>query len=334
MKALAYEKAHPLDAFAIELVDTEEPRLRDADLLVSVRALGINPGEAMIRRTRSAEPGGRVILGWEFAGVVEAVGPHAPGFAVGDRVLGTGDVSRDGAWAQRVAVDHRVTATIPDQLSFADAASLPIGGLTAWEALFRDQNGLAPGIDRVLIVGGAGGVGTLATQLLKARTQAQVISTASRPESRDWSTTMGADLVVDHTGDVPAQLRAAGVDRVDLVLSTAGTAGNLGWIAEILRPFGHLAAVDLAGPLDLGPLTAKSVSLHTETVFSRILAGGDVASQGRILAELAADAVAGRLRPVATTVLDGLNADTMRAAHELAETRRTIGKTVITIGGA
>ncbi|GAB7046776.1 zinc-binding dehydrogenase [Catenuloplanes indicus] len=331
MKALAYEKAHSLDAFAIELVDTAEPRMRDTDLLVSVRAVGINPGEAAIRRTRSAAPGGRVILGFEFAGVVKAAGPRAPGFAAGDRVLGTGDWSRDGAWAERVAVDHRVVARIPDRLSFVDAASLPIGGLTAWEAVFRDRDGLAAGIDRVLIVGGAGGVGTMAAQLLKTRTSAVVVSTASRPESREWCTAAGADLVVDHTGDVPAQLRDAGLDRVDLVLSTAGTAHNLGWIAAALRPFGHLAAVDLNGPVDLGPLIDRSVSLHTETVFSRITAGGDAAAQGAVLAELAADAAAGRLRPIVTTVLDGLRVETMRAAHELAESGRTIGKTVIAV---
>ncbi|WP_250036009.1 alcohol dehydrogenase catalytic domain-containing protein [Paractinoplanes maris] len=329
MKALAYHQAHSLDAFAIELIDTAEPGLRDADLLVGVRAVGINPGEALIRRTRSAEPGRRIILGWEFAGVVEAVGPDATGFAVGDRVMGTGDMRRDGAWAQRLAVDHRVVARIPDQLSFSDAASLPIGGLTAWEALFRDQGGLAPGIDRVLIVGGAGGVGTLATQLLKSRTSALVASTASRPESREWCRRMGADVVVDHTAEVPGQLRDAGVGRIDLVLSTSGSAGNLGWMAEILRPLGHLAVIDLSDPLDLGSLAGRSISLHTENVFSRIMAGGDIAGQGDILAQLAGDVVAGRIHPIATTVLDGLRVDTMRAAHELVESRRTIGKTVI-----
>jgi zinc-binding alcohol dehydrogenase family protein len=331
VKALGYEKAHALDAFALELIDVAEPRLRADDLLIEIRAVAINPGEAAIRRMRSAPPGGRVILGWEFAGVVAGVGPAARGFTVGDRVTGIGDWTRDGCWAERVAVDHRTLARIPDRLSFAEAASLPIGGLTAWEALFRDQDGLPPGVERVLVVGGAGGVGSAATQLLKTRTSAFVISTASRPGSRAWCTTMGADLVVDHTADVAGQLGDAGIDRIDMVLSTAGTAGNTGWMGEILRPYGHLSAIDLAGPFDVDPLVRKSVSIHTEMVFSKVTGGGDVAGQGTILTRLMADAAAGRLRPIVTTTLDGLTVDTMRRAHELVESGRTIGKVVLAI---
>jgi zinc-binding alcohol dehydrogenase family protein len=331
MKALAYEKAHALDAFAVELVDVAEPELRDGDLLVEVRAIGINPGEAAIRRMRSAEPGGRVILGWEFAGMVAAVGPAVTGFAVGDRVMGTGDTTRDGCWAERVAVDHRVVATIPDDVDFVDAASVPIGLLTAWEALLRDQDTLPGGVGRVLVVGGAGGVGSMATQLLKTKTPAFVISTASRPESKAWAMAHGADLVVDHSGDVAAQLRDVGIDSVDMVFSTSGTSGHLGWITDVLRPFGHLATIDLAGPLDLGALMGKSLSLHAEMVFSRITAAGDAESQGKILAQSAKDIAAGRLRPIVTTALEGLTAETMRTAHTIAETGRTIGKTVITV---
>ena len=127
MKALVYEKAHDLDNFAIRLVEVTEPTLRDLDVLVEIHAIGINPGEAFIRRTRSAEPGGRVLLGWEFAGVVVRAASAVRTFKVGNRVFGTGDMSRDGAWAERVAVDHRILAKIPDKLSFTDAASLPIG---------------------------------------------------------------------------------------------------------------------------------------------------------------------------------------------------------------
>jgi NADPH:quinone reductase-like Zn-dependent oxidoreductase len=150
MKALIYEKAHKLEDFAIKLVEVPEPALRENDVLVEVRAMGVNPGEAFIRGMRSAEPGGRVLIGWEFAGIVIEAGPSTPRFKVGDRVFGTGDMTRDGCWAERVAVDHRILAVIPKLLSFADAASLPIGSLTAWEAIFRDQDTLQAGIDRVV----------------------------------------------------------------------------------------------------------------------------------------------------------------------------------------
>lgn len=325
MKALAYDKAHPLEAFALELIDVAEPQVRETDLLIEIQAVGVNPGEATIRQLRSAPPGGRVILGWEFAGVVARTGSATKGFAVGDRVMGTGDVTRDGCWAERLSVDHRVVAKMPDDLSFTDAASLPIGSLTAWEALFRDQSDLPAGVETVLVVGGAGGVGSLATQLVKSKTSARVISTASRPESREWTKAQGADLVVDHTQNVAGQLHEAGVDRIDLVLSTRGTAANIGWIADVLKPFGHLATTDLSGTTDIEPLIQKSVSVHTEMVFSRVIADHDLHRQGQILADLP-----GLVRPIVTTELHGLTVDSMREAHRIAETGRTVGKTVIT----
>ena len=157
------------------------------------RAVGINPGETFFRTTCSADAGGRVLLGWEFAGEVIAVGAAARRFKVGDRVFGTGDMRRDGAWAERVAVDQRIVATIPDTLSFTDAASLPVGAITAWEAIFRDAGALPVNVNRVLIIGGAGGVGSLAIQLLKAKTDAFGIATASRlsraPGARSWGPT-------------------------------------------------------------------------------------------------------------------------------------------------
>jgi zinc-binding alcohol dehydrogenase family protein len=329
MKALVYEKAHSLEDFAIKLQEVSEPTLREQDVLVDVHAVGINPGEAFIRRTRSAEPGGRVLLGWEFAGVIVGTGSGIRGFKVGDRVFGTGDMTRDGAWAERVAVDHRILAKIPDDLSFVDAASLPIGALTAWEAMFRDQGGLPAGVDRVLIVGGAGAVGSLATQLLKAKTKAFVISTASRSESSQWCREMGADLVVDHTEDVEKQLASAKIPNVDLVLSTAKTADNLGWIAKTLRPFGHLSVVDGSPSLDANALMLKSASLHMEMVFSKILHGYKVESQGQIAKAIANLVLEGRIRPIATTLLSGLTPEAMRVAHERVETGRTIGKVVI-----
>ena len=329
MKALIYEKANNLEDFAIKLAEISEPVLRELDVLVEVHAIGVNPGETFIRRTRSAEPGGRVLLGWEFAGVIVETAPGVRGFKVGDRVFGTGDMTRDGAWAERVAVDHRIIARIPESLTFIDAASLPIGALTAWEAMFREQNDLPIGVERVLIVGGAGGVGSIATQLLKAETSALVISTASRPESHEWCHAMGADLVIDHSKDIQEQLSAEHIEQVDMILSTAKTADNLPWIAKLLRPFGHLSVIDMSPSLNANALMLKSASLHTEMVFSKVLHGYDVESQGRTLEAVAALVADGRIRPIATTRLTGLTPETMRAAHDLLEAGRTIGKVVI-----
>jgi NADPH:quinone reductase len=192
-------------------------------------------------------------------------------------------MSRDGAWAERVAVDHRILAKVPDKLSFADAASLPIGAITAWEAMFRYQEVLPARVDRVLIVGGAGAVGSLATQILKAKTKAYVVCTASRRESSDWCREMGADLVIDHTKDIEKQLASAGIQHVDMVLSTAKTAEHLVWIAKVRRPFGHLSVVDFSPSLDANALILKSLSLHLEMVFSRILHGTDVHRQAVFL---------------------------------------------------
>ena len=157
MKALVYEKAHTLDTWAIELTDVAEPTPGESDVLVEVRAVGINPGETLLRKTRSADAGGRVLLGWEFAGEVVGVGAAVRRFKVGDRVFGTGDMRRDGAWAERVAADHRIVAAIPHPLSLTAAASLPVGAITAWEAMFRDADALPVNVNRVFVIGGAGG---------------------------------------------------------------------------------------------------------------------------------------------------------------------------------
>jgi NADPH:quinone reductase len=334
MKALVYEAANTIENFSIHLREIPEPTLRDGDVLVEVRAIGINPGEAFFRQVRSAEPGGYVLLGWEFAGVVVKVGRCVQGFKAGDRVFGTGDITRDGSYAERLAVDHRIVAKLPDSIAFDQAASLPVGAITASEAMFRDQDALPPGVNTVLIIGGAGAIGSLGAQILKATTSAFVIATGSRQDSRDWCSKMGADLVVDHSGDVPAQLAAANIREIDMVLSTAATAENLGWIAKVLRPYGHIAFTDVVPPLDLGPLGplgAKAPSLHMEMMFSRIVNDSQPERQRRFLEKLAALVTEGRLRPILTTRLDGLTVESMKLAHERIEKQRTVGKIVITV---
>jgi len=142
---------------------------------------------------------------------------------------------------------------------------------------------------------------------------------------------MGSDLVVDHAGDVVAQLASAGIAAVDMVLSTANSPGNLPWITKLLRPFGHLSVVDGSPGLDVNTLVPKAVSLHTEMIFSRLSNDYAPETHGTILDQVAAFAAKGKIKPIATTQLDGLTPETMKKAHELVETRRTIGKLVIAI---
>ena len=329
MKALAYEQAHSVDKFAIELREVPDPALRNTDLLIEVRAVSINPGEAFIRGMRSAPPGGRVILGWEFSGIVVRAGAATTGFAAGDRVFGTGDISRDGCWAELVAVDFRVVGHAPQSHSFTDVASLPIGTLTAWESLFRDEDQLPERTDTVLVIGGAGGVGSMAIQLLKEKTYAQVIATASRVDSQLWCTKMGADLVIDHSADVAAQLSAVGIADVDFVMSTHATEQNLNWLVNVIRPYGHLAAIDIGRPFDVSPITARSLTFHSEMVFTKVLSNYEVESISRILQTTAALVEAEKLRPITGTVLHGLKSETMKKAHELVGDGKAIGKIVI-----
>ncbi len=172
-------------------------------------------------------------------------------------------------------------------------------------------------------------VGSVATQLLKARTKAFVISTGSRADSKAWCKKMGADLVLDHAGNLIEQLASAEITHLDMVLSTAKTTDQIGWIAKVLRPFGHLSVVDGGPSLDVSPLMMKAASVHIEMVFSRIINGSAPEKQGIILETVAALVNEDRVLPITTTRLDGLSAATMKTAHELVETRRTIGKVVI-----
>ena len=334
MKALIYETANTIDNFGIQLREIAEPTVRDDDVLVEVRAIGVNPGEAFVRQVKSAEAGGYVLLGWEFAGVVVSVGRNVKRFKKGDRVFGTGDISRDGAYAERVAVDHRIVAKIPDNVSFVDAASAAVGALTAYDAMFRYQGQLPPDIKTVLIIGGAGAIGSLGIQLLKTTTKSRVIASASTQESTDWVRKMGADLVVDHFGDVPAQLAEAGIKEVDFVLSLAATAQNFGWLASVVRPYGHIAFTDVVPPLDishLSPLGIKAPSLHMQMMFSRIVTGSQPELQGLFLDKLGTYLGEGVIKPIVTKQLNGLTVESMETAHKLIEKQRTIGKIVIAV---
>lgn len=335
MKAVALTRRLPVtDPNCLVDMDLPPPALRPRDVLIEVRAVSVNPVDAKVRGGASAAPSSPQVLGWDVAGVVRALGTEASHFRVGDEVYGAGDITRAGSNAELVAMDERIVARKPRSLSFAAAAALPLTSLTAYEALFhrlRLPRGQEARGRRLLVIGAAGGVGSVAVQLAKALTDLTVIGTASRPETTAWVKELGADGVIDHRAPFGSQLQALGIEHVDAILCTADTDPYFSRLADITAPQGALCfIVPNKAPVDLAPFYAKSVAFHWELMFTRpMFATADLAKQGEILKEVASLVDEGRLRTTLTEALAPLCARTLRSAHARIESSATIGKLVI-----
>jgi len=311
------------------LVDVElpVPELRSHDLLVRVQAVSVNPADVKRRASlkRSATP---TVLGYDAAGVVEAIGSEVTTLGVGDEVFYAGDISRPGANAELQAVDERIVAERPGTLSFADAAALPLTSITAWESLFDRLRLTRESTGTLLILGAAGGVGSVMVQLAKLLTGLTVIGTASRGASRDWVAGLGADAVIDHH-DLVNECGRAAPDGVDYVFSPH-TAGNIESFAEIMNPFGEIVAIDEPKDLELLPLKTKSIAFHWELMFTRSLfETADMIEQKRLLAHVAALVDEGRIRCTVSERIGDFSAGGIRRAHELVESGRMTGKVVV-----
>lgn len=336
MKAIAAKQSLPItDERALVDVTLEEPELRPHDLLVTVRAVSVNPVDWKIRLSPREPEAPPQVLGWDAAGEVVAVGPEAKGFAVGDRVYYAGDITRPGTNAERHAIDSRIAAKMPTSLDFDDAAGLPLTTLTAWESLF-DRIGIATdGSDegkRLLIVGGAGGVGSIAIQLAKRVAGLRVIATASRPESIEWVKNLGADDVIDHHQPLDEGVASVTPDGcVEYILCLNSTGAHWDAMCRAIAPQGTIATiVETDEPLDMEPLKLKSARLAWELMFTRsMFETDDIAEQGAILARMAKLVDDGVVRGTVTTKLSPMNATTLREAHAKVESGRTIGKVVV-----
>lgn len=329
MKALGYKNAHTIADFAITEMEVPTPTLKETDVLVRVHAFAVNPVDYKIRSQRNSS-GNAVILGWDAAGVIEKVGPGTKGFSVGDEVYYAGDLLRDGSYAELQAVDYRLIAKKPKSLSFIEAAALPLTSLTAWEALL-ERNFEYTSDTKVLVIGGAGGVGSIAIQVLKAKTKAQVIATASRPDTKAWCEKLGADVVIDHRQNLGEELKKNKIDTVDIVFGTTHSANYLTIIPQILRPFGHFVLIDDPKSLDITAFKSKALSVHWEFMFAKSMHGYKMETQGEILKEIAHLIDTRKIQSTGNLVLKGLKADNVRNAHELVENGTAIGKTVITV---
>jgi NADPH2:quinone reductase len=328
MRAVGYRKALPIsDPASLEDLEVPVPEPGPRDLLVRVEAVSVNPVDVKVRA--SSDPGGEPkILGYDAAGTVVATGSDVQLFAAGDEVYYAGSVARPGTDAQFHVVDERITGHKPRSLTFAQAAALPLTTITAWEALF-DRFRLNPESSGVLVVlGAAGGVGSMITQLARALTRVVVIGTASRPESQQWAREMGAHHVIDHH-DLAGGVRGITPDGVNYVFSPH-TAGSIGDFAEILRPGGAVVAIDEPEGLDILPLKDKSIAFHWEFMFTRpLFQPPDMVEQHELLDRVATMADEGAIRTTLTRELGPISAATLREAHELVESGRMTGKVVV-----
>ncbi|WP_305805554.1 zinc-binding alcohol dehydrogenase family protein [Stenotrophomonas sp. YIM B06876] len=302
------------------------------DILVRVQAVSVNPVDAKLRGPKPTVEAPPRILGFDAAAVVEAVGPQASAFVPGDEVYYAGDVTRSGSNAQLQLVDERLVGRKPATLDFAESAALPLTTLTAWELLFERMPFQLDGQrhlgSTLLVIGGAGGVGSMAIQLAR-HAGFSVIATASRPESVAWCKQLGAAHVIDHRQPLAPQLKALGIDQVNAALNLADTDHYWQQLGELLAPQGHVGLiVEPAGELRIGdPYKAKCIGIHWEFMFTRArFRTADMIEQHRILTRAASLIDAGELRTTVTRTLAPINAANLREAHRLVESGRTIGK--------
>ncbi|MBX9662755.1 zinc-binding alcohol dehydrogenase family protein [Novosphingobium sp.] len=334
MKAVGYKVPGPI-AEAASLVDIDLPRpvAVGYDILVEVKAVSVNPVDYKIRSSTPPADGDWKVLGWDAAGIVREVGSDVTQFVAGDEVYYAGSLIRSGTNAQFHLVDARIAGRKPASLDWAEAAALPLTTLTAWEAMFDRLNVTRPvpgAATAILIIGGAGGVGSIAIQIARQCTDLIVISTASRPETQEWVKGLGAHHVIDHSRSLAAQIAEFGIGAPAFVFSTTHTEQHAADIAELIAPQGRFGFIDDPKALDVMLFKRKAVSIHHELMFTRSLyQTPDMDEQGEILNTLATLVDDGKIRTTLTETLSPINAANLKTVHALIESGTARGKIVL-----
>ncbi|WP_439859756.1 zinc-binding alcohol dehydrogenase family protein [Pseudomonas sp. MBLB4136] len=335
MKAIAYYQSLPAtNADALQDVQLAEPTPGPRDLLVAVKAISVNPVDSKIRNKVAPENGEAKVLGWDASGIVQAVGSEVTLFQPGDRVFYAGAIDRAGANSELHVVDERIVGHMPKTLGFAEAAALPLTAITAWELLFERlqvAEGKAGLGQSLLIVGAAGGVGSMLVQLARKLTGLTVIGTASRPETQAWVRELGAHHVLDHSKPLSEELKRIGIDQVTHVASLTQTDQHFDQLVAALAPQGRLALIDdPVQPLDIMKLKAKSLSLHWELMFTRSLfQTDDMIEQHRLLERVAGLIDGDVLKTTLGEHFGRIDAANLRRAHALLESGKAKGKIVL-----
>jgi len=327
MKAVGYRKSLPIDA-AEALIDfeTAKPEPKGRDIRVAVKAISANPVDYKVRKRAAPPEGETKILGFDAAGIVDAVGPDVTLFKAGDEVFYAGSIQRQGTNSEFHLVDERIVGAKPKTLSFAQAAALPLTSITAWELLF-DRLGAAPGksLDprTLLIVGGAGGVGSILIQLARRLT-------ASRPESQNWCLDLGAHAVIDHARPMKEQIEKLKLPPVALVASLTNTDQHYKALAEIIAPQGKYGLIDDPPEFNVSVFKGKAVSIHWESMFTRSsFQTADMIAQHDLLNDVADLIDKGVLRTTLEQTFGTINAANLKRAHALLESGKSRGKIVL-----
>lgn len=333
MRAVGYKHSLPIDqAEALIDLDIDKPAPQGRDLLVQVQAISVNPVDTKVRKRVDPKGGEPKILGYDATGVVAAAGPDVTLFKPGDEVWYAGSIIRPGTNSEFHLVDERIVGRKPKSLGFAAAAALPLTSITAWEMLF-DRFGVARGGGEgksLLIIGGAGGVGSIATQLARKLTKLTVIATASRPETQAWCKELGAHHVIDHGKPMAEQLEERGHRFVDYIFGVTQSDQHFDTIADVIAPQGKFGLIDDPKPFDFAKLKGKSASLHWEAMFTRsTFQTPDMDAQHRLLNEVAGMVDDGTIRTTVAENLGKIDAANLRRAHAMVESGRMRGKVVL-----
>jgi NADPH:quinone reductase len=335
MKAIGLYQYLPIENEK-SLIDIEmdRPQPTGKDLLVNVQAISVNPVDVKVRAPKSGAETTPRILGWDAAGQVIAVGPEVESFAVGDKVFYAGDITRSGSNSEYQLVDERIVGRMPTQLDYPAAAALPLTVITTWEGLF-DRLGISRHGDdegkTILMIGGAGGVGSIAIQIASKLAKLKVIATASRKESREWCLRFGANKVINHHNSLVEELTALGINKVDYIFCLNNTDQHWGAMAKVIAPQGRICSiVETEKPVDLGALKKKSATFVWELMFTRpMYQTADMIEQQRLLNTIADLVDNGELVTTVNQVIRPISAKNLRQAHAQIEQGHTIGKVVL-----
>jgi len=332
MKAIGFLKNLPIEETdSLQDIELETPIAKGKDILVEVKAISVNPVDYKIRQSRKSENGEWVVIGWDAAGIVKAVGDEVSLFSVGDEVWYAGDLKRPGSNAEYQLVDERIVGRKPTNLNFSEAAALPLTSLTAWELLFDRMDVDKENADKsILVIGAAGGVGSVLVQLVKKLTTLTVFGTASREETKSWLIDLGVDHVINHRNKLSEEIEKQQLKEPDYIISLTATEQHFDEIVKVIKPQGKFGLIDDPSILNVMPFKGKAVSTHIELMFTRSLfQTADMIEQHHILNNMADMVERGNIKTTLGEHFGTINAKNLRKAHALLESGKSKGKIVL-----